>query len=253
SCSTPPPPPPGSCSNSAGAGSIDPNDKAGPVGTGPSRWVAGQLPITYAISFENEPQATASAQRVSISDQLDPAKIDLSSVSLGPMGFGSTLITPPPGVNIWSTVIDLGTVGSVGKLLVDVQGSLDAATGLLRWTFQAIDAATGLPPDDPLVGLLPPNTAPPAGAGAVMFTARPKSALADGTQVSNQAAIVFDQNAPIPTPTWTNTLAQATAQQVSVSPRSLSFAAEETVGGSGQPSAPKNVTIRNPAGGGSIL
>jgi hypothetical protein len=34
----------------------------------------------------------------------------------------------------------------------------------------------------------------------------PKSGLATGTAIQNQAVIVFDTNAPIPTPTWLNTI-----------------------------------------------
>src|SRR5262249_823617 len=62
-------------------------------------------------------------------------------------------------------------------------------------------------PDDPLVGLLPPDKNPPAGSGTVTFSVKPRAGLAGGAQVSNQAEVVFGQKAPINTPAWTNTLA----------------------------------------------
>src|SRR5436853_486223 len=47
---------------------------------------------------------------------------------------------------------------------------------------------------------------PPAGKAVVVFTVMPKSGLATGTAIQNQAVIVFDTNAPIATPTWLNTI-----------------------------------------------
>lgn len=38
------------------------------------------------------------------------------------------------------------------------------------------------------------------------FTVLPKSGLATGTQICNQAHVVFDTNPPIDTPTWCNTI-----------------------------------------------
>ena len=56
-------------------------------------------PLSYSIGFENEAAATLPAQQVVVTDQLDPTKVDLTTVTLGPFAFGSNLITVPSGVN----------------------------------------------------------------------------------------------------------------------------------------------------------
>jgi hypothetical protein len=77
---------------------------------------------------------------------------------------------------------------------------------VLKWTLTTIDPATKLPPSDPTLGFLPPNRNGTEGQGYVNFTLKPKPGLPDGTRWSNGASIVFDVNAPIVTPVWTNTL-----------------------------------------------
>jgi hypothetical protein len=112
-------------------------------------------------------------------------------------------VTPPPGTTEFSTDLDLLTTPD---LILRIKTHLDPATSKLSWTFTSIDPATGLPPIDPTIGFLPPNVNPPDGQGSVFFTVMPKAGLATGTQVPNQAKVVFDQNAPIATAVWLNTL-----------------------------------------------
>ena len=40
-------------------------------------------PLAYSLGFENTPTATAPASQVVVTDQLDPAKVNLSAVTLG--------------------------------------------------------------------------------------------------------------------------------------------------------------------------
>jgi hypothetical protein len=47
---------------------------------------------------------------------------------------------------------------------------------------------------------------PPEGDGAVLFTIIPKPGLPTGTEILNDAEIVFDTNEPILTPVWFNTI-----------------------------------------------
>jgi uncharacterized repeat protein (TIGR01451 family) len=47
---------------------------------------------------------------------------------------------------------------------------------------------------------LPPNQTSPEGEGAVTFRVRPRARLPDGTEIHNEASIVFDFNPPILTP-----------------------------------------------------
>lgn len=232
---------PNDCSSPQPVGAIDPNDKTGPGGAGKGHWVVAGNPLTYTVQYENKPSATAPAQEVVITDQLDPAKMDLSTFRLGPMGFGKTLVTPPPGQKNFSTTLDLRPGQD---LLVQVQGSIDLNTAVAKWTFRSLDPATGLPPADPEAGFLPPNTHPPDGEGAVVFSINPKRGVQNGTKVTNMASIVFDTNAPIDTPTWKNTLAARTSRTLTI-PTRVQFP-QTAVNAS---SAPKKVVIENPQGG----
>jgi hypothetical protein len=183
--------------------SMDPNDKSGPAGFAAERYIAPEQELLYAVFFENLASATAPAQEVVISDQLDPEKMDLSTVSLGAITFGDRQVLPPPNASDWTTDVDLRPDQD---LLVRIHASLNSTSGLITWQLSSIDPATGLPPEDPLVGFLPPNVNPPEGEGSVIFTLMPKQSLPTGTQMRNKATIVFDVNPPIDTPEWFNTL-----------------------------------------------
>lgn len=182
----------------AGVVSLDPNDKVGPRGAGAQHYFSSQAALTYSIDFGNVATATAPAQRVVITDQLDVAHDSLETLSLGPLTFGGQLISPPPLQTTFSTTVDLRPATN---LLVGINASLNTSSGLLTWTFQSLDPSTNQPPTDPTAGFLPPG-----GGGSVFFTVRPNQGLATSTQIQNQATVVFDTNAPINTPIWTNTL-----------------------------------------------
>jgi hypothetical protein len=184
-------------------GSADPNDKTGAQGAGEEHFITANEPLRYSISFENVITATAPAQVVLITDTLDLAYLDPSTFELGPMIFGDTLITPPPGLSEYHTRLDLRPEQD---LLVQVDATLEISTGLVTWRFMALDPATLALPEDPLIGFLPPNAAPPAGQGSVFFTIKPWPGLPSGTVIENQATITFDANPPIQTPMWSNIL-----------------------------------------------
>jgi hypothetical protein len=184
--------------------SWDPNDKAGPPGPGAQRFISGTEPLNYTILFENKPVATAPAQDVVITDQLDAAKFDLATFELGPVRFGHGFgATPPPGLSEWTTDIDLRPSQN---LIVRVHAALDKTTGLLTWRFTSLDPATLQPTENAAAGFLPPNKNAPEGDGAVTFRINAKAGLPDGTELRNKARIVFDANAPIDTPEWLNTI-----------------------------------------------
>jgi CSLREA domain-containing protein len=182
--------------------SVDPNDKTGPGGVGNSRFVTSLQKFGYNIAFENQASATAPAQQVTITDQLDATNLDLSTFALGPMSFGSFTILPPPGQNHYIGGLDLRPAQN---LEVKVQASLNKSTGLVTWVFQSIDPTTGQLTTNPSAGFLPPDVNPPAGMGAVVFSVQPKPAIATNTATCNQGKVVFDFNAAINTPTWCNT------------------------------------------------
>ena len=182
---------------------FDPNDLTGLAGSGSARWVSGQTPLSYAIEFSNLPTATARAQQVIVTNLLN-VNVDMSTLTLTSIDLPGVQVPIPPtfvpaaGQNEVTTNVDLRPSQN---LLVTINAKLNPNTGLVTWTFSSVDPTTGQAPLDPLAGFLPPGA-----DGGVSFTIKPKQGLATGTQVADQAAIVFDANAPISTPIWTNTI-----------------------------------------------
>ena len=210
---TPPPPPPrppfppppccgGSQLSPIRVGAIDPNEIVGSPGVGSAHWLNDKQPLKYVEFFENNPAATAPAADVIVTDQLDLVNMDLNTFSLGPIGFGNRLVFPAAGLSQFSTDVDLR---QANNLILRINAGLDKATGIVTWRFTSLDPATLLPTGDPLAGFLPPNTAPPAGDGSVLYTVMPKTGRSTGAQVSQKARIVFDANPPIDTGLWVNT------------------------------------------------
>ena len=193
----------------------DPNDKIGPDGAGPERWVQGVDAAAYQILFENKPEATAPAHEVVVTDQLDVSRFALSTFAFGPISFGDFAVPAPGKVVEFATDVDMRPTRNV---IVRVSGALDTVSGLLQWHFFSLDPATGLPSEDPQQGFLPPNTSPP-GEGAVSFSVGLQDGLATGAEYRNDATIVFDLEAPIQTPEWHNAIdATLPASQVASLP-----------------------------------
>jgi hypothetical protein len=184
--------------------SEDPNQIIGPAGIGSQRFVGGGQPLPYQIDFANEPTATAPAQIVTVTQQLDP-NLDWSTFQLGSFGFGSISVNVPPGLTSYSTRVDARA--SVG-VFVDVSADFNVQTGLLTWTFTSIDPTTLDVPigNDALEGFLPPDTNPPLGEGYVAYTVSPKSNIPAGSIVNAQASVVFDTNSPLQTQQISNTI-----------------------------------------------
>lgn len=195
----------------------DPNDKSGPAGGGPAHAIRSDVPLGYTIRFENKKEATAPAADVVITDQLDPTKVDLATLALGPMGFGDRTVTPPPGLAAFTTDVDLRPAMN---LAVRVEVALDAMTNVLTWRFTSLDPITKEPPADTLAGFLPPNVKPPEGDGYVSFTVDANAGVTTGAQIANQARIFFDANDPIDTPLWANAIDDTapTSQVVAAAP-----------------------------------
>jgi len=217
--------------------SQDPNDKVGPVGFGTAGAVAADGVLPFVIHFENDPKhATAPAQEVVITDPLD-SDLDWTSFELGAIQFGDTVVAVPPGRSQFAAEIALPE----SDLVVRLEAGLDPVTGVVTWRFTTIDNRIGDLPEDPFAGFLPVNDATHRGEGSVSFAVRAKAGLADGTEVLNQAIIVFDVNAPLPTNITRNTIdAAAPSSQVTALPAQTGTASflvawdgEDTAGGSG--------------------
>ncbi|WP_153796981.1 DUF7619 domain-containing protein [Foetidibacter luteolus] len=181
--------------------SMDPNAIEGPVGKGTRRYVNNLKSHSFTVYFENVDTATAAAQMVIVRDTLDKTRYNLSSFEFGGINLGTKYIRIPKGRKEF--VIERN-LAPVQPMKVRINGRLDTATGVIEWQFTAIDPATG---DIPVLeGFQPPNVNKPEGEGAVSYTVKPVAGLPDGAAFANRASIIFDQNEPIITNTWTNQL-----------------------------------------------
>jgi hypothetical protein len=175
--------------------SFDPNDKFGPAGFGPAGFVAPGGTFPYRIDFENEATATAPAQVVIVTDQLDP-NLDWNTFQLTEVGFGDNTISIPSGSQHFQTTVPMTFNGQTFQVQIEL--GLNSQTGLVTATFQSIDPRTQLPPDV-LTGFLPPENGTGRGMGHFSYTVSPKANLLTGTQIRNVATITFDSNLPITT------------------------------------------------------
>jgi RHS repeat-associated protein len=202
-------PSPNATASTSIVSSHDPNDLLGPAGPGDEHWLAATQNLPYTIRFENDAKATAPAQVVSITQRLD-AGLDLATFRWIGFGFGDVAETVPAGLDpaVYSRQLLISDT-----LTVEVSATLDTAAGLLTWEFRSIDPVTGRAPEDPLAGFLPPNNKewcgsdpPRCGEGFISYVVEPRSALGTGTAIKAQARIVFDNNEPIDTPVYLNTM-----------------------------------------------
>jgi len=179
-------------------GAVDPNDIVGPSGATEAHYLAAAHPLGYTVRFENDPEATFPAAEVTVTHTLD-ADLDPATFRPGAVGWDDVVAEPPPGAAEWRERF----TPEGADIAVDIAVTRDGHD--VTWRLSTIDPATGAPPEDPEIGLLPPNVAAPEGEGFVRFTVEPAGGVADGTVVDAQASIVFDVNEPIVTNTWTNT------------------------------------------------
>jgi hypothetical protein len=222
--------------------SWDPNDKVGPAGYGPGRYVVPDATMPYTIYYENDPGlgATAPAQVVRIEDTLD-TDLDLATFELGDMNlYGGYWVTVPAGLQYYQTLADLRPEGV--DLLVRVTAGLDSDSRKVTWLFESLDPDTMAPPEDAMAGFLPVNDKDlHDGEGHLGYTIRPVAGLASGVQITNQAFNYFDTNAAVPTPTTLNTVdagkpasaVQALAAQLPDEPFTVSWAGQDDANGSG--------------------
>ncbi|WP_146526339.1 carboxypeptidase regulatory-like domain-containing protein [Novipirellula artificiosorum] len=201
--------PPGSRqrdSDGVGIGSAnDPNDKIGPSAFDAVGFIQDGT-LNYEIQFENDPNvgATLPAQEVFVTDTLDK-DLNLADVEFTGFGFSNFNLDVPPGLSYYETVIDLRPHGI--DLLVAVTLDVKVETRDLSATFRSLDPLTGLAPDSIDAGFLPVNDKQlHNGEGYFRYRVRPMPDLPTGTEIRNQASIVFDINEPILTPETLHTI-----------------------------------------------
>ena len=187
--------------------SVDPNAKVGMVGTNNLNYIQGDVPIPYTIYFENIHSATAPASEVYITDVIDTTTLDLHTLKFLGFGFSDSLrlFDEPIATPTFSQDVDLRPERNT---IVRVRGTVNYQTATVDWKFTSFDPETMDLTEDVFAGFLPPNVTKPEGEGFVRFTIEPKVDLTTATSIQNQAIIVFDANAPIATPVFTNTIDQ---------------------------------------------
>jgi RHS repeat-associated protein len=188
--------------------SSDPNDIVGPAGFGQEKWITSSALLPYTIRFENRATATAPAQQVSITQQLD-LDLDWRTFRLSDFGWGELIFDVPDNTAFYNQRIDL--TEKLG-FYVDVIAGIDITKGEAFWTLTTIDPATGEIPINPLIGFLPPDnptTANPDGGlgdGFVNYTIKTKRDTSTGAVIDAKATIIFDTEEPIDTPAIFNTI-----------------------------------------------
>ena len=215
----------------------DPNFISGPAGFGSQGFLSDDAPLPYYIGFENEPDATAPAQFVDVTQQLDPS-LDWSTFQFGDFGFGDLTYSMPAGRTSFSTRIDDRADAGV---FVDVDAQFDQLNGVVNWTFTAIDPVTlDEPIGNVLEGFLPPDITAPEGQGFVSYIVEPKTTDTTGTVINAKAGVVFNTNDPVITDPIFNTIdagppSSSVAALPSFSPGgfTVSWSGSDDTGGSG--------------------
>jgi RHS repeat-associated protein len=183
------------------AGVHDPNEIIGPAGFGTQGYIQPVGSFQYTIGFENVPTATAPAQVVTITQQLD-SDLDWDTFQLQSFGWADKEYQVPAGLQSYHTRVAYTEKNAI----VDVNANFNAATGMLAWTFTTLDPVTlDQPADSVTAGFLPPDDANGTGTGFVSYSVQPKANAATGTRYDAKATIVFDTEAPIDTVSIFNT------------------------------------------------
>ncbi|MHB1558088.1 MAG: RHS repeat-associated core domain-containing protein, partial [Isosphaeraceae bacterium] len=177
--------------------SIDPNASYGPAGYGSANFVSDSslTVLPYRIDFENSSTATAPAQQVTITDQLDPS-LNPATFQLTGIGWGDFNLSIPAGSQTYQTTVPMTYNGETFDVVVSA--GINFATDQIYAKFYSLDPTTQLPPDV-LTGFLPPENGTGRGQGYLSFSVSPDSGLATGTQIRNVAVISFDNQTTIST------------------------------------------------------
>lgn len=184
--------------------SEDPNEIAGPAGTGADRAVKPGDWMTYTIFFENKSDAANAAQEVWVTNPLSPW-LDWSTFEVIDVSFADQVDLGLAGLHRGTSLVDLnGTDYKVQTTL-----SLDKKSGVADWYLRIVDESTDTTwPDDVFAGFLLPNDSTThCGEGHLTYRIKVREDAPSGARIENAASIVFDYNDPIETdPDWWNTI-----------------------------------------------
>ena len=159
--------------------------------------------VSYDIEFENDPDiANSSAHVIVVENQLDDTMFELSSFTPKDITISGVKVELD-GENTFVKTIDLRpNINVIGELRCEYNSD----KGLAKWTITSLDPMTMEPTDDVMQGILPVNHDGVSGRGNITYSIDLKGKLTDGKEIPNRASIVFDNNEPILTPTWTNVI-----------------------------------------------
>jgi RNAse (barnase) inhibitor barstar len=202
--------------------SKDPNDITGPSGFGDDHWIDINNPLKYTIRFENAATATAPAQEVIITQQMD-ADLDWRTFRVDDYGWSGAVYELAGDRALYTTRIDLTATKG---FYVNVTASIDITTGIATWKLSSIDPKTGEAPINALAGFLPIDDGKGAGEGFVSYSIKAKKTAKTGDIINAKATIIFDTEAPIDTPAIFNTL-DASTPESQVKPLSATTDATE--------------------------
>ena len=200
-----PPNPNGGGGISTPVNSCEPNDIRGYTSESGSTYMRNDVEeVTYIIDSENDPVfADAPAHTVIITDTINGEYYDLESLSTRNITIGDVSMELDGTEKNFIKTMDLRPRINV---IAQVEQKYDTKTGIAKWIWTSLDPMTMEPTDDVMQGVLPVNDETHIGEGHVTFKLKQKMGLPNGTDVTNQADIVFDSNEPVFTPVWTNTI-----------------------------------------------
>jgi RHS repeat-associated protein len=212
-------------------GPSDPNDKV-TSGFGTEGYVTETGSIYYTIDFANETNAATPAAEVVVTDQLD-TNLNWSTFTFQTIAFNNVSLSVPNNVQSFAATSQVSTDPNP----VHVTATFNPATGVATWVMESIDPVTQSIPANPLAGFLPPDNALHQGEGYLTYSVETKAGLTAGTQITNQAVIVFDVNPPIATGITTNAV-DAAPPVSSMTPLPALSALTFTVSWSGSDAGP---------------
>ncbi|MEP6746996.1 MAG: T9SS type A sorting domain-containing protein [Bacteroidota bacterium] len=183
---------------------FDPNHLTGNSNYDTAKHFINNLsPQHYEVAFENLAAATGNAQHVYVTDTLDKARFDFNTFRFtGYRVADSTYLVPPFRGTVYQTFNAPGR----NDMKVLFVGNFDTLAGIIRSDFFSMNAAgTKVLADTSLDGFLPPNADGISGTGTVQFQVSAKDLNTLDT-FKNVAHVYFDNNQPIQTNYWMNTV-----------------------------------------------
>lgn len=199
-----PPAPPGGGSSSP-RNSCEPNDIRGYTSESGSLHMRNDIEdVMFIIDSENDPVfADAPAHTVIITDTINSLYYDTSYFCTTNVTIGDVSMDLDGTEQNFIKTMDLRPRINV---IAQVEQKYDPQTGIAKWIWTSLDPMTMEPTDDVMQGVLPVNDESHIGEGHITYHLKQKKGLPDGTEVTNQADIIFDSNDPVFTPVWTNTI-----------------------------------------------